>query len=137
MNSTPWQVSASAIWVSSESREIPIAWFEVCLEEVSMHPTEKPRGTLRSTNLLLRQVIQSRIRQMEVVLDDLLRRQCQPLRHTDIRELGLLQHLEEDDVFGAGVLDVMGVRCGNVADVSSSIVECLCRFGSHVYRDAC
>lgn len=73
---------------------------------------------------------------MQVVLHDLLGRQGEPLRDADVREHGLLQDLEEDDVLGAGVLDVVRVRGWDVAHVAGRVVERVGAGGRQVDGDA-
>ena len=55
------------------------------------------------------------------------RRQTQPLRDTDIREPWRLQHLQQDDLLTARVLDIMRERHGDVADVARAVIERLAR----------
>jgi len=51
---------------------------------------------------------------MQVVLDDLPRCQGQPLRNTNICELGCLKNLEEDDILGSRILHVVTISLWNV-----------------------
>lgn len=69
--------------------------------------------------LVLGQRVQGLVGQVQSVLYDLARRQGQPLRDTDVGEFGRLQDLEEDDILGSGVLDVVRLCCRDVANIAS------------------
>ena len=60
---------------------------------------------------------------MQRVLNDLFRRQSQPLRDRDVRELRRLQHFQQHHILVARVLDVMTGCHGNVPNVARSIVK--------------
>ena len=61
---------------------------------------------------------------MQRILDNLLRRELQPLVHRDIREPGRLQHLQKHHVLSASVLNEMRGSRGNVGDVAGAEIEC-------------
>lgn len=60
---------------------------------------------------------------MQRVLNNLFRRQSQPLRDRDVRELRRLQHLQQHHILAACVLDIMAGCHGNVSNVARSIVK--------------
>lgn len=61
---------------------------------------------------------------MQRILDDLLGRQLEPLADGNVGEFGRFQNLEEDDILGSGVFNVMGKSRRYVADVAGLEVEC-------------
>lgn len=79
--------------------------------------------------LLLGEALPETLRDIEVVLDDLLGGEGEPLRGADIRKFGRLQDLEEDDVLGAGVLDVVAGSLRDVAHAAGREVEGAGRLG--------
>lgn len=60
---------------------------------------------------------------MQVVLDNLLRRQSQPLSNRDIRELGCLENLEENQINITSVLNIVTVGSRDVTNTSGSEVK--------------
>ncbi|CAF3470013.1 unnamed protein product [Fusarium graminearum] len=66
---------------------------------------------------------------MQVVLDNLSRRQSQPLRYRDVRELGRLENLKENQIRVSGVLDIVAVGSWDVSNSSGCKVKGACRLG--------
>jgi len=64
-----------------------------------------------------------------VVLDNLLRSQSQPLSHRNVRELGRLENLEENQINITSVLDIVTVGSGDVSNTSGSEVKGASRLG--------
>jgi hypothetical protein len=99
--------------------------------------TTSKRGKIRvprlDIRLLLRQSRNRVVRQTQSIFHDLTRRQRQPLRHRDVGELGRLQHLQEDDIFRPGILNVVAARCGDVSHVARGVVKCLAGRGRGKY----
>ena len=60
---------------------------------------------------------------MQVVLDNLLRSQSQPLSDRNVRELGSLENLEENQINITSVLNIVAVGSGDVAHTSGSEVK--------------
>lgn len=86
--------------------------------------------------LLLGEVLPPALRHVKVVLDDLLGGEGKPLGGADIGKLGRLQDLEEDDVLGTSVLDVVAGRLRDVADAAGREVEGAGSLGCLEHSDA-
>ena len=73
--------------------------------------------------LRLWQVIEHLLREVERLLDDLLRCEGQPLIHANIGESWRQQHLKVHECLVARIFNVVRFRHGNVTNVASLEVE--------------
>jgi len=85
----------------------------------------------QNERLDLRKPVQGILTEAQMITDDMLGRQTQPLRNTDVLVASRLQNLKVHQIRGTRVLEVVRVRYGYVAHIAGVEVEglrCLGRY---------
>src|SRR6267378_7526665 len=83
----------------------------------------RPQLGRHDRDFLPSQAVHDLLIQTKVSIDQLARRQCQPLVERDVGVVAALEHFQEAQRRGAGVLDVMSHGKRHVADVASPEIE--------------